>query len=261
MECKNIATGGDGKRNPKRYLFIPPGDVHDVETDPPPNTELLSHVTLVYLQGDQDTCLQHSMASALTAMGFEAEAKVVAADAALVGCKVTLVPRAAALIQKVFSKSNLAMKKLHNHACSVAEIAKEDASWPLILIIQTSDGSHGTHAVTTWNQMIFYSNCVHSLRWSQRALDWCSGRDSTCVGFSRAYRICPANYGEKLPESAITVGSQVRFLDYDSFGWIMRGPSKKRRGYHVRHSNGKTQAMSKGEVERFLAPRLQVGYF
>jgi hypothetical protein len=115
--------------------------------------------------------------------------------------------------------------------------------------------------VTTWNQMIFDSNCVHPLRWSQRALDWCSGKDSTCVGFSRAYRICPANYGEKLPESAIAVGLQVRSLDYDSLGWIMRGPSKKRKGYHVRHTNGQTQAMSKEEVERFLAPRMQVGYF
>ena len=256
-ECQTIADGSAGKRNPKRFLFVPAGDVHDTTADPPPSTELIAHVAVAYLQGDQDTCLRHSMASVLAAMGFGSEAKVVAAYASLVGCKIELVRKATGLVQRVFGKSNLIMKKVFNHACSVADIAGEDASWPLVLIIQTSDGCHGTHAVATWNRMLFDSNATYALRWSQKSLDWCSGKDSACTGFSRAYRICSADFGATLPQSAISVGRHVH--SNGSLGWIMRLPSKKKKGYHVRHPDGVTEAMSMEDVARSLVPSSTVG--
>jgi hypothetical protein len=172
VEYKDIAVGGNGKRNPNSYLFIPVGDVHDADDDPPPSTELLPHVAVRYLQGNEDSCLRHSMVSALHSMGFVSEAKVLAADVTLLGCTVELVQRATNVIRKVFREVQLGMQKLHKHACSVEQIAKQDASWPIVLILQTSDGYHGTHAVTTWNRMIYDSNSTHAMRCAGRRQPW-----------------------------------------------------------------------------------------
>jgi hypothetical protein len=260
-ECKAIALGKQGKRNPRKFLMIPAGDVHDTDVDPPPASELLSHVSLKYLQGDNDTCLRDSLASALESMGFVSEGQVVAADANLVGCNPDLVQRAAAVVQRVFQKANLQMKKLHNHACSVSQASRLDSAWPIVLIIQTSDGCHGSHAVTTWNKSVYDSNSLHPLRWSQKSLDWCSGKNSTCVGFSRAYRICPANYGYSVPQSATSVGMLVQphGMRPNTLGWITQLPSKKRKGYLVRHSDGATEVISQQEVDRLTLPSSTVG--
>jgi hypothetical protein len=178
----------------------------------------------------------------------------------LVGCNLALVQDTFLLVRKLFAKANLIIKKLHKHACSVAEIASEDALWPILLIIQTSDGSHGTHAVTTWNGMLFDSNCEHALRWSQKALDWCSGTGSSCIGFSRAYRLCPADYGQTLAQSIISIGRQVTAQDGETgtMGWIMRLPTKKRRKYHVRQTDGITKAMSEEEAIGLMIPWTRV---
>jgi hypothetical protein len=40
----------------------------------------------------------------------------------------------------------------------------------------------------------------------------------------------------------------------ESVGWIMRFPTKKKPNYHVRHTDGVTEAMSKEEVARFVVP-------
>jgi hypothetical protein len=254
-ECRAIALGRVGKRNPKHFLFIPAGDIHDSDLDPPPSSELLLDVPLAYLQGEEDSCLHHSMTSSLAAMGFAAEAKAVAAKTSLLGCNLALVQETVLLVRALFAKANLCMKKLHAHACSIADVGAEDALWLMVLIIQTSDGSHGTHAVTTWNGMIFDSNCGYALRWSRDALDWCSGKDSSCIGFSRAYRICPVDYGETKPHSVIAVGMQVAKHGQESVGgWIMRLPTKKKPNYHVRQTDGVTEAMSEEEVARFVVP-------
>jgi GNAT superfamily N-acetyltransferase len=260
-ECKAIALGKQGKRNPKKFLLIPAGDVHATDVDPPPASELLSLVSLKYLQGNNDTCLRDSLASALESMGFVAEGQVVAADATLVGCNLDLVQRAAAVVQRVFQKANLQMKKLYNHACSVSQVSRLDAAWPIVLLIQTSDGCHGSHAVTTWNKRVYDSNSLHPLRWSQKSLDWCSGKNSTCVGFSRAYRICPANYGHSVPQSATSVGMLVQphGMDSSTLGWITRLPSKKCKGYLVRHSDGATEVISQQEVDSLILPSSTVG--
>jgi hypothetical protein len=253
MQCKAIATrGSDGKRNPKSFIFIPAGDVHDACADPPPFTELISHVPVIYLQGAEDSCLRHSMASALAAMGFSIEAKVLSDDTSLVGATVELVQRVSVVVQKLFVSSNLALKKIHNHACSVSDISTEDSSWPIILLLQTSDGCHGRHAITTWKGMIFDSNCAHALKWSQKSLDWCSGVDSACTGFSRAYRICPADMGQ-------TVGLHVPQRD-GVIGWIMKRPSKRQKRYHVRFADGVIEKMSEGEaMEKSLVYSSTVG--
>ena len=261
QECKNVANGRAGKRNPKKFLFVPAGDVHDTDDDPPPPTELVPLVPVAYLQGNEDSCLRLSMASALAAMGFDSEALVLASTTELVGCRLELIQKTSVLLPKLFVNSNLCLRKVHNHACSISDIGKLDASWPIVLVLQTEDGCHGTHAVTTWNRMIFDSNCERALRWSQKSLDWCSGKNSACVGFSRAYRICPADLGQTQPQSAISIGLHVRShtAESNAIGWVMRLPSKKKKGYHVRHTNGRTECMTEEEVNERLIQRSPVG--
>jgi hypothetical protein len=43
-ECKQVPSGKQGKRNPKKFLFIPAGDVHDTCSDPPPRITSFSLV-------------------------------------------------------------------------------------------------------------------------------------------------------------------------------------------------------------------------
>jgi hypothetical protein len=106
-----------------------------------------------------------------------------------------------------------------------------------------------------WNGMIFDSNCRYALRWSRVALDWCSGKDSSCIGFSRAYRICPVDYRATKPHSVIAVGMRVAKHGQESVGgWIMRLPTKKKPNYHVRHTDGVMEAMSEEEVARLVVP-------
>lgn len=259
-ECRLIAAGNTRIRNPKSLLFIPAGDVHDTNIDPPPATELLEHVATTYLQGDLDSCLRDSLASALASMGFVSEAKELTLDASLVGCNLDLVERTASLLQKLFVASHLRLTKLANHACSVAQIAAEDSTWPILLIIQTSDGCHGAHAVTVWNHMIFDSNYQHPLRWSQKALDWCSGENTKCVGFSRAYRVCPADNGATSTHSTFPVGLQVQ-QSVGVFTWIISLPSKRKKDYEVRNTNGLRIRMCKDKVAECQIARSTVGEY
>eukprot|EP00978_Attheya_sp_CCMP212_P000841 scaffold1766_cov39-Attheya_sp.AAC.1 len=103
--------------------------------------------------------------------------------------------------------------------------------------------------------MVFLSGhsglmCPFLPQQQQKSLDWCSGKDSACIGFGRAYRICPTNVAQTKPPSAIPVGVLVQspMADSQSVSWVMRLPSKKKRGYHVRHANGTTERMSEEEV-------------
>ena len=256
VECKNIATGGgDGKRKETRYLFVPAGDSHDVDADPPPPSELLVHVPVVYLQGNEDSCLRQSMASALDAMGFCHEAQVIASDHTMIGCTVELVQRAAVTVRKLFADANINMRKIFNHASSVEQIGQQDAAWPIVLVLQTSDGCYGTHAITTWRGMIFDSNSDCAMRWSQKALDWCSGKGSKCVGFSRAFQILPACYGERVPLATVFVGSFVCPGESKALRWIRLLPSKKRKGHYlVRDTKGIIKHMLPGQVVGTAVP-------
>ena len=257
-ECKDVASGKDGARNPKQFLYIPAGDSHDSVSDPPPSTEVLSEARTMYLQGDEDTCLRDSLASALSAMGLGAEAKIVAMDSELIGRSLDLVSTAAKSVKISCAAVNLVMKRVHG--CSIAAIALLDSAWPIILLFQTSDGCYGSHAATTWNGMIFDANCPNPLRWSQKSLDWCSGPGSACIGFSRAYRICPRNY-EELPTDWLSPseGSWLRPREGGMSGWIWRMPAGKWRKYIVRYPSGVTESMSKEEVVALCAPRSKVG--
>jgi hypothetical protein len=146
------------------------------------------------------------------------------------------------------------LKKVFATASSVAQVAKEDSSWPMVLIIQTSDGVYGSHAITTWQGMIFDSTSTHALRWSQTSLDWCSGLDSTCIGFSKVYRLCPENFGRVLPDTTIQVGTQVR-ADVgvsNALGWVRRLQIKNvKRPYMVCYVDGKRAEWSLSEVRKY----------
>ena len=203
------------------------------------------------------------MASALHAMGFTEEAKSLALEESISGRTVDLVKRAVQCVRKLFHSSNLVMKKVFATACSVDQVTQEDPSWPMVLILQTSDGSYGSHAISIWNRMIFDSNCPYAMRWSQRSLDWCSGKDSTCIGFSKVYRLCPDNFGGILPDqfgqmwphSTIRVGTQVRShaAGSDTLGWVRRLPTfrktgEQKKGFIVSYTDGTMDELSHAEV-------------
>ena len=192
-------------------------------------------------------------------MGFVDEAKALACEEQLSGSVVGLVECAAQVVRKLFRKSNLVLKKVFKTAvCSVDEVTQEDSCWPMLLLIQTSDGISGSHAITTWNGMIFDSNCTKALRWSQRSLDWCSGQDSTCIGFSRVYRLCPANFGRMLPDCTVRVGTQVK-SHTDVLGWVFHnlctGKQTGRRqgkGYIIHYVDGTKADFSISEVSKYV---------
>jgi hypothetical protein len=130
------------------------------------------------------------------------------------------------------------------------------------LILQTSDGVYGSHAVTTWNEMIFDSNSPCALRWSQRSLDWCSGQGSTCVGFSKVYRLCPPNLGRVLPGSTIRIGTQVRSPVGVSggCGWVKSFPTwrkngQQKKGFIIFYTDGTWAEMSHSDVSMYALKR------
>jgi hypothetical protein len=257
-ECKDIATGNSNRKENK-YLYIPAGDARPADDDdPPPSDELLPAVSVHYQQGVFDSCLRHSMASAFHAMGFVQEAKTLALEDGLSGCTVALVERAVQFVRKLFQSSNLVLKKVFSTASSVYQVTQEDHSWPLLLIIQTSDGIYGSHAVTAWNGMIFDSTCPFALRWSQTSLDWCSGQASTCIGFSKVYRLCPVNFGAMLPGSTIQIGTQIQGLSNNArtLGWVRRLPTKKengeqKKGYIVNYIDGTVAELNVVELSKY----------
>ena len=103
--------------------------------------------------------------------------------------------------------------------------------------------------------MIFDFNSDCAMRWSQKALDWCSGKGSKCVGFSRAFQILPACYGERLPLATVFVGSFVHPGDSKALRWIRLLPSKKRKGYYlVRDTKGITHHMLAAQVVSNAVP-------
>jgi hypothetical protein len=252
-ECQDIALQLKSNRNPKKYVLIPAGDVHNAVADPPPASELLA-MPVRFQQGDKDTCLRDSLASALHAFGFSRQAVELSSNTQLAGCNLSLVGDVSAVVRKLFAKENLQLVKLFSHACSVAQIHDEEMSWPMVLVLMTNDGCYGTHAVTLWQGQIFDANLSYALRWSQQSLDWCSGKGSACVGFSRAFRLCPVHFGKQNAgpngASRYPIGKQVYQSDVvsDCIGWIMRLPSLKKDTYHVHFTNGATTTMSDDEV-------------
>jgi hypothetical protein len=248
--CKDIATTGASVRNKKKFLYIPAGDSRNAEDDPPPMDELLQEVTVEYQQGELDSCLRHSLSSALHSMGFVNEAKELALEDSISGSTVGLVAHAVQFVNKLFRKSHLVLKKMYNTRCSVGEVALADSSWPMLLLLQTSDGIYGSHAVTAWNGMIFDSTCTNALRWSQRSLDWCTGLDSTCIGFSKVYRLCPMDMGRMLPDCGIQVGFQLTINT--KLGWVKSLPKKGRKGYIIRYVDGVMEEMSYLDVLKYV---------
>ena len=257
-ECKDIATNLATNRNKNKYLYIPAGDPRSPDDDPPPADELLTDVTVHYQQGQLDSCLLDSMCSAFHAMGFIAEAKQLALDESIAGCTVDLLHHATQRVRVVFKHSNLVLRKVFGAACSVDKVTQADSSWPMVLVLRTNDDT-GSHAITLWNGMIFDSTCCNALRWSQTSLDWCSGQDATCSGFTKVYRLCPEGFGRMLPGSTIRVGTQIRTDSESSNGlcWVRRLPTtnangEQKKGYMVCYIDGKMAELSQLEVSKYL---------
>ena len=257
-ECEVIAERATHKRNDSRYLYIPSGDVRNTSDDLPPLCELLSEVSVHYQQGDLDTCLRHSMSSAFHAMGFTKQAQDLAVEVALSGDLVGLLESTLQCVNKLFSDSRLRLMKVFTGSSLVDKVTQEDPSWPMVLILKTSEGECGSHAITTWNGMIFDSNLPTALRWSQASLDWCSGKESTCIGFSKVYRLCPANYGQKSLNSTLQVGTQIR--SKNGLGWvkclpIFGGNGQQKRGYIVRYIHGVEAEMGRKKVSKYVVKK------
>jgi hypothetical protein len=259
MECKAIATKAGSKRNAAKHLFIPSGASRDVGDDDPPSDQVLTGFKVHYLQGDLDSCLRDSMASALHGMGFTEEATLLAREESMSGRTVVLFERAVQVVRQLFKKTNLVLKKVA-HASSVDDVTREDTNWPMVLVLKTSDGICSSHAVTTWNHMIYDSNCPHALRWSQSSLDWCSGQDTSCIGFSKVYQLCQENYGSLLQGSNVRVGTQVESkLEVPrAMGWVRRLPPKSRnrdgqqqKGCIVCYMDGSTAKWSFSDVFKY----------
>ncbi len=255
-ECQDVALDLKSKRNPKKYILIPAGDIHNVVADPPPASELLN-VPVLYQQGVTDTCFRDSLASALHAFGLIGQAEELSQLKHLAGCNLGLVGDASAAIRKILAKENMELVKVFQHACSVVQINAEDTSWPIVLVLMTNDGCYGTHAITIWKGMIFDANLPYVLRWSQESLDWCSGNGSVCVGFSRALRVCPVQFGKRTHAtcgaSMYAIGKQVQKSHgiLDGIGWIMRLPSGKKIKYHVHYTDGTKTTMNDVDVTRW----------
>ena len=257
-ECKSMSAPSTIRRNEKKFLYIPAGDARTNNEDRPVSHQLLTEVRVKYQQGSLDSCLRHSMSSAIHAMGFIEEAKLLAREDGLSGSTVGLLAEAAQFVRKVFRKSNLVLMKVAPTMRAVDQVSQEDPRWPLVLALEANDGSSGSHAITTWNGMIFDSNLPSALRWTQRSLDWCSGNDSTCVGFSNVYRLCPPDFGHMLPESTLRVGTwiQPHSEGPGAPGWIKSLPTKKangqqKKGYIVAYPDGRKTELSALDVSEY----------
>jgi hypothetical protein len=258
-DCQAVALGLAGKRNPKKYLLIPAGDVHDVVSDPPPKSEMLMDVPIKYQQGNSNTCFRDSLASAIHAFGFFANASDLSAMGQLSGCNLQLVQEVSAAVRKIFAKDNLVLVKVFDKTCTISSLQAQDMSWPMVLFLMASDGCYGTHAIAVWKGWIFDSNLPHALRWSQQSLDWCSGAGSTCIGFSRSFRLAPVQYqkhAEPAAGRAVMYGIGAQVWKDGRLGWIMRLPSVKNpSSYHVGFTDGSRTNMNDNNVAT-LAVRL-----
>ena len=161
-ECQDIALQLKGNHNPKKYLLIPAGDKHDIIADPPPANEVMT-TSVRFQQGNEDTCLRDSLASALHTFGFDQQANDLGANCLLAGCNLSLVGDVSAVLRKLFAKENLQLVKLFPHACSVLQVQACDTEWPIVLVLMTNIGQYGTHAVTVWKGEIYDSNLPFTL--------------------------------------------------------------------------------------------------
>ena len=251
-ECRAVATKAAGyNQSTAKHLFIPAGDSRNPGDDHPAPDLLLLDKQVQYLQGDLDSCLRDSMASAFHAMGFVDEAEVLAKAKSLSRPTVNLISLASQLVRTVFKRAGLVLKKVAKE-CSVDHVAFRDFSWPMVMTLRTDDGLCGSHAITVWNGLIYDSNFPHPLHWCQRSLDWCSGQGSTCLGFFKVYRLVP-EFDTFNEEGNVRLGMQVKTCSVSSsvLGWVARLPNKHRKEYTVRFTDGNNVQMSLEDVMKF----------
>jgi hypothetical protein len=111
------------------------------------------------------------------------------------------------------NKRQLVIRKLHLR--QVEQVLAWDTAWPLAVLLGSSDGGVGQHAVTIYKEGIYEPNADFVLTKLHESLDWAAGIDCTCQGITQAYQIVPRNSGSLSdgPPRIYNVGGHGR-------GWV-----------------------------------------
>jgi hypothetical protein len=97
--------------------------------------------------------------------------------------------------KQYLNKLKLVIRKLP-HLRHVDEVLAWNTSWPLVVLLASSDGGVGQHSVTIYGGGIYEPNAEFVLTKTRASLDWAAGVNCTCVGITQAYQIVPRNCGD-----------------------------------------------------------------
>jgi hypothetical protein len=165
--------------------------------DAPPPQELCTTVRIKYRQTEILTCLIDSFCSAIwefglcdTAEGLQQEhrTKLSQSNYRLIADWIDVTN------QHYLNKRQLVIRKL-THLRQVDQVLAWDTTWPLVVLLGSSDGAVGQHAVTIYEEGIYEPNAEFVLTKSRGSLDWAAGIDCTCQGITQAYQIVPRKCG------------------------------------------------------------------
>ena len=152
--------------------------------DAPPPADLCLTEPIKYRQQADMTCLIDSFCSAMWAFGLtEAaqglqdhyRAQLNQSNHRLIGEWIQVTN------QHYLHRMQLVIRKLPR-LCMVDDILAWDTSWPLVVLLMTSDGGVGQHSVTIYRDGIYEPNSAVVLTKSRGSLDWASGDGCTASG-------------------------------------------------------------------------------
>ena len=167
--------------------------------------------TTAYLQGQEPTCYIDAFCSTLHAFGAVQGAFQLNREH-----RPSLTQRVVNLKQKLVQAANKAIGVLQLTVRKVPPVRTvEDIlflgdTWPLVLLLSSSDGGHGQHAVGVWNNRVYETNAKSPLFKTAESLHWCCGDDVTCCGAATAYQILPRGFkgtpgiAGRLPDIGLT---------------------------------------------------------
>jgi hypothetical protein len=93
-----------------------------------------------------------------------------------------------------FNKLQLVIRKVP-HLRHVDQVLTWDTSWPLVVLLSSSNGGVGHHSVTIYEEGVCEPNSAFVLTKSRESLDWATGIDCTCLAITPAYQIVPRHVG------------------------------------------------------------------
>jgi hypothetical protein len=165
--------------------------------DAPPPAMLCTSTRIKYRQTEELTCLIDSFCSALWAFGLPKAAAdlqqhhrlhLSQCNHRLIGDWINITNR------NYLNPGGMVIRKIGN-IHTVDHALAWDTSWPLLLVLATSDGAVGQHSVTVYRDGVYEPNAEFVLTKSRGSLDWASGDDCTCIGITKAYQIVPRDAG------------------------------------------------------------------